>query len=360
LNLKFEPRTEGRGVGDDVVQRGVSRILTELAKDRITYTDRRVLVTGGAGFLGSWICDALVQQGAHVTCVDNFSSSSTENIEHLGEHKNFKLVNHDITQPIFFDEKFDIVMHLASRAEPLEFEKYPIQILKANTLGIWVALGIAKKDKAAFLYTSTSEIYGSPPPESIPTPETFNGNVNPVGVRGCYEEAKRCGEAYVVAYQREHNLDTRIVRIFNTYGPRMRAGDVYGRAVSRFIDQAIKDQPITIFGDGKQTRSFLYATDQVEGLLRAATLPPASHEVINIGADKETTILELAETIKGLAGSRSPIVHTHLPQDDPPRRCPNIEKAKSILGWSPKVNLEEGLRDTILWAKNQKQQTPTR
>jgi len=339
---------------DDVIQRGVSRVLTELAKAGIRYHRKRVLVTGGAGFLGSWICETLARQGSHVVCVDNFSSGTPENVKHLKELENFKLVSHDITEPIFFDEKFDIVMHLASRASPLEFERYPIQILKANTLGIWVALGIAKKDKAVFLYTSTSEVYGNPTPENIPTPETYNGNVNPVGVRGCYDEAKRCGEAYVVAYQREHNLDTRIARIFNTYGPRMRAGDVYGRVVSRFIDQAITGQPITVFGNGKQTRSFLYVTDQVEGLLRAALLPPASCQVINIGAEEETTILQLARTIKRLTGSRSPIVHNPLPKDDPSRRCPGIEKARSILQWRPKVNLEEGLKDTILWAKGSK------
>ena len=351
FELDVRASNEGTDMKDEIGQRGVSRILTELAETGITYNGKRVLVTGGAGFLGSWICDTLVRQEAHVVCLDNFSSGSPENIEHLKGLENFKLVSHDITQPIFFEEKFDIVMHLASRASPLEFEKYPIQILKANTLGIWVALGIAKKDSAAFLYTSTSEIYGNPSPENIPTPETYNGNVNPIGVRGCYDEAKRCGEAYVAAYQREHNLDARVVRIFNTYGPRMRAGDVYGRVVSRFMDQAIRDQPITIFGDGTQTRSFLYVTDQVEGVLRAALLPSASHQVINIGAEKETTILELAKIIKRLTGSESPIVHVPLPQDDPARRCPNIDRAKSILGWRPKVDLEAGLKDTILWMK---------
>lgn len=329
----------------------VGAILKALNRDGISFEDMHVLVTGGAGFLGSWICDVLVEQEARVTCLDNFSSGLRSNIEHLLERENFTLVEHDISKPIFFDRRFDLVMHLASRASPFEFERFPIQILKANTLGIWVALGIAKKHQARFLYASTSEVYGDPPARFIPTPETYNGNVNPVGPRSCYDEAKRAGEAFVMAYRLEHRLDTRIARIFNTYGPRMRAGDIYGRVVPRFIEQALNNKPITVFGDGSQTRSFTYVTDEVEGLLRLAGIDGLGGEVVNIGNNKETTILELAKLVKKLCNSRSEIVFLPLPKDDPLRRCPDISKAKRLLKWEPRVRLEEGLRRTIGWFK---------
>ena len=308
---------------------------------------KNILVTGGAGFLGSWICEVLIEQQAKVICLDNLASGLESNITHLMHEENFKFVKHDITQPIFFDERIDVVMHLASRASPFEFEKYPIQILKANTLGIWVALGIAKKHNARFLYTSTSEVYGNA--EEIPTSEEYRGNVNPVGPRSCYDEAKRCGESYVIAYKMQHDLDTRIARIFNTYGPRMRAEGVYGRVIPRFIEQALSNKPITIFGDGYQTRSFCYVTDQVEGLLNLAFFERAKGEVVNIGSDEEMTILELAKLIQELVKSDSEIVFKELPEDDPLRRKPDITKAKEILGWKPKVELKEGLLKMIKW-----------
>ncbi len=334
-----------------MIEEDVDAVIRGLERDSISFEDWRVLVTGGAGFLGSWICDVLVAQGAVVTCLDNFSSGLRSNIEHLLDRENFTLVEHDISKPIFFDERFELVMHLASRASPFEFERFPIQILKANTLGIWVALGIAKKHRARFLYASTSEVYGNPPDEFIPTPESYNGNVNPVGPRSCYDEAKRAGEAFVMAYRLEHGLDTRIARIFNTYGPRMRAGDIYGRVVPRFIEQALKNNPITVFGDGSQTRSFTYVTDEVEGLLRLAGIDGIEGEVVNIGNNRETTILELAELVRKLCGSSSEIAFLPLPKDDPRRRCPEIGKAKRLLGWEPRVQLEEGLRRTIEWFK---------
>ena len=313
--------------------------------------DREILITGGAGFLGSYMCEALIESNARVTCLDNLSSGLASNIAHLKDNENFQFIEHNISKPMNFETKFDLVIHMASRAAPFEFEKYPIQILKANTLGIWVALGIAKKHSARFVYTSTSEIYGNPDPKFVPTPETYNGNVNPIGPRSCYDEAKRAGEAFVVAYRQEHNMDTRMARIFNTYGPRMRADDIYGRAVPRFIDQALKGEDITVFGDGSQTRSFTYVSDQIDGLLRLADLDKARGEVINIGNNKETTILELAELIKRLTNSSSKIAFHPLPEDDPKRRCPDISKAKKILGWEPKVSLEEGLKNTIKWFK---------
>lgn len=313
--------------------------------------DEEILITGGAGFLGSYMCEALIESNARVTCLDNLSSGLASNIAHLKDNENFQFIEHNISNPINFETEFDLVIHMASRAAPFEFEKYPIQILKANTLGIWVALGIAKKHSARFVYTSTSEIYGNPDPKFVPTPETYNGNVNPIGPRSCYDEAKRAGEAFVVAYRQEHNMDTRMARIFNTYGPRMRADDIYGRAVPRFIDQALKGEDITVFGDGSQTRSFTYVSDQIDGLLRLADLDRGRGEVINIGNNKETTILELAELIKRLTNSSSKITFHPLPEDDPKRRCPDISKAKKILGWEPKVSLEEGLKNTIKWFK---------
>ncbi len=323
------------------------RDINEISKnlDGISFEDKHILITGGAGFLGSWICDVLVEQQASVTCLDNLASGAKENISHLLDCDNFEFVEHDIAQPIFFDESIDMVLHLASRASPFEFEEYPIQILKANTLGIWVSLGIAKKHKARFLYTSTSEIYGST--TMIPTPESHNGNVNPIGIRSCYDEAKRCGESYVMAYRMQHDIDTRIARIFNTYGPRMRADGIYGRVVPRFIEQALGNEPITIFGDGSQTRSFCYITDQVEGLLRLLYTNGLKGEVINIGNDDEITVIELAKIVKKLTDSKSELIFQDLPKDDPPRRCPDIHKANEMLGWSPKIDTNEGLKRTI-------------
>jgi len=315
---------------------------------------KRVLVTGGAGFLGSWLSEVLVEEGASVICLDNLVSGLKVNISPLRDRDNFRFIQHDIAQPIFFDEPLDIVMHLASRASPFEFEHYPIQILKANTLGIWIALGIAKKHGARFLYTSTSEIYGAPPDAEIPTSEEYHGNVNPTGPRSCYDEAKRCGESYVVAYRMQHGLDTRIARIFNTYGPRMRAEGVYGRVIPRFIEQALGDKPLTIFGDGRQTRSFCYVTDQVKGLLKLAFLDDAEGAVVNIGSEEEMTILDLANVIKELTDSSSELHFYPLPKDDPPRRKPNISKAKEILRWEPKIELREGLERTIRYFKEKK------
>jgi UDP-glucuronate decarboxylase len=318
----------------------------------ISFEDKNILVTGGSGFLGSWICEVLVTQGAEVICLDNLASGLKSNIDSIMERDNFKFIQHDITLPIFFDEPIDVLMHLASRASPFEFEKYPIQILKANTLGIWVALGIAKKHNAKFLYTSTSEIYGDA--KEIPTTEEYRGNVNPIGPRSCYDEAKRCGESYVIAYNMQHRMDTRIARIFNTYGPRMRAEGVYGRVVPRFIVQALNSEPLTVFGDGTQTRSFCYVTDQIEGLLKLALSEGAKGEVVNIGGDKEITILELAKLIKRTTNSSSEIEFHPLAEDDPQRRKPDISKAKKLLDWEPKVRLKEGLERTIRYFRDEK------
>jgi UDP-glucuronate decarboxylase len=332
-----------------IIEEDVNSLVRSLNEEGTCFSGKSVLVTGGGGFVGSWICDVLTKQNAQVICLDNFSSGQEENIQNLLGLKNFSLIKHDISQSIFLDEEIDVVMHLASRASPFEFARYPIQILKANTLGTWVALGIARKHKARFVYASTSEVYGDPDPKYVPTPETYNGNVNPVGPRSCYDEAKRAGEAYVIAYRLQHSLDTRIVRIFNTYGPRMRPGDLYGRVVPRFIDQAVNDESLTVFGDGLQTRSFTYVTDLVGGILKTAFLPDIEGEVINLGNNIETQIIKLAKTIIHLTGSESKIVFLPLPEDDPKRRCPKISLATSLLGWKPSSGLETGLEKTIKW-----------
>lgn len=333
----------------DPIHEGVELILQRLKNNAISFEDQTVLVTGGAGFLGSWICDVLVTQNARVLCVDNLASGLQSNISHLTQYENFEYIDHDISEPLFFDKPIHIILHLASRASPFEFAKFPIQILKSNTLGIWIALGIARKHHARFLYTSSSEIYGDPDLKHIPIKESYNGNVNPVGPRSCYDEAKRAGEAFVIAYQIQHEIDSRIVRIFNTYGPRMRAGDIYGRVVPNFIEQVLSNTPITVFGDGTQTRSFTYVTDEIEGILKAVAMPEAKHEVINLGNDSETSIIDLAKKIKKLTNSTSPIEFHPLPIDDPKRRCPDITKARTLLKWEPTTVLDQGLLKTIMW-----------
>ena len=297
--------------------------------------------------MGSWMCDVLIDYGARVICIDNLASGLKSNIAHLMNSENFSFIEHNISKPLFVEDRLDLVVHMASRASPFEFKHYPIEILKANTIGLMNSLGIAKKHGARLLYTSTSEIYGNP--LVVPTPESYYGNVNAIGPRGCYDEAKRCGEAYVAAYKMQHGLDTRTARIFNTYGPRMRFDGIYGRAIPKFIDQALHGLPITIFGDGSQTRSFTYLTDQIEGLLKLAALDRAKGCVINIGDDKETTVLEMAKLVLKLTNSRSVIEYSPLPQDDPLRRKPVIDRARDILGWKPKVVLEAGLARTIEW-----------
>jgi UDP-glucuronate decarboxylase len=326
-----------------------------LQKESVEFENQRILVTGGAGFLGSWMCDVLLEMKAKVICLDNFSSGRKENIQHLLERDDFKLIVHDISEEIFFDKKLDVVFHFASRAQPLQFLLYPIQILKSNTIGTWIALGIAKRHDARIVFASSSEVYGDPDPEHIPTSEDYTGNVNPVGPRACYDEAKRVGETFVNAYRIQHRLDTRILRIFNTFGPRMKFQDItYGRVIPRFIDQAINGRPLTVFGDGSQTRSFTYVTDLVEGILKAGWGSEASGEVMNIGSVNETTIIDLAKLIIDLTNSKSKITFQPLPKDDPRRRRPDVSKAKKIIGWNPKKSLDEGLQNTIEWFKSMK------
>jgi len=329
----------------------INKINNILLDCNLSFRDQSVLVTGGAGFLGSWICDALIMQGAKVTAIDNFASGSIENISHLLSIANFKFIEHDISKPLSstINTNFDIIIHMASRASPFEFAYYPIEILNANTIGLVNSLEIARKCDAKILYTSTSEIYGNP--SVVPTPETYYGNVNSVGPRGCYDEAKRCGEAYITAYQMQYGIDTRIARIFNTYGPRMRFDGIYGRVIPRFINQALTNQPITIFGNGSQTRSFTYVTDQIIGLLKLIKMDTAKNQVINIGNNIEITINDLATLILKITKSNSKLSYQPLPKDDPLRRNPNISKANYILNWQPTINLSDGLIKTIKYFK---------
>jgi len=346
-------------------QQDLNEILSRLKKDNVSFRAKTILVTGGAGFLGSWVCDTLVKQGANCVCLDNLSSGRFENISHLMEKDNFRFINHDISKPVFFGlthhpngicigdiKKIDIVMHMASRASPFEFSKYPISILKSNTLGTLNTLGVAKAHDALFFYTSTSEVYGNPPNGAIPTAETYFGNVNPVGPRSCYDESKRAGEAFVKAYELQHNIKTKIVRIFNTSGPRIRYGPEFGRVIPNFIHQALNDEEITIFGDGSQTRSFIYVVDEIEGILKFVHQSKAIGEVINLGSNKEYTILEIAKLIKELTNSKSDIVFKPLPIDDPTRRCADLGKANRILNWQPTTPLKEGLMKTIAWFRD--------
>ncbi len=306
----------------------------------------RTLVTGGAGFLGSHICEYLLRKGHEVICMDNLLTGRVANIEHLyGER--FKFIKHDVTEYIFIAGPIDYVLHFASPASPADYLKWPIHTLKVGALGTHKALGLAKEKGATFLLASTSEVYGDPLVH--PQKEDYWGHVNPIGPRGVYDEAKRFAEALTMAYHRAHGLDTKIVRIFNTYGPRMRKDD--GRAIPTFITQALRGEPITIFGEGSQTRSFCYVDDQIEGIYRL--LMSDYHLPVNIGNPQEMTVRELAELIIRLTGSRSPIVSRPLPEDDPRVRQPDITRARKLLGWEPKVDVETGLRRTIEWFRQE-------
>jgi dTDP-glucose 4,6-dehydratase len=306
----------------------------------------RSLVTGGAGFLGSHICEYLLKKGHEVICMDNLSTGATANIEHL-QSEQLKFVKHDVTEYIYVAGPIDYVLHFASPASPMDYLQMPIQTLKVGALGTHKALGLAKEKNATLLLASTSEVYGDP--QEHPQREDYWGNVNPVGPRGVYDEAKRFAEALTMAYHRFHGVNTKIVRIFNTYGPRMRPHD--GRAIPTFVPQALRNEPITVFGDGSQTRSFCYVDDLVEGIYRL--LLSNYHEPVNIGNPHEMTIKEMAETVIEATGSSSKIVYKPLPVDDPQIRQPDITIAKQLLGWQPRVSLEKGLEQTIAWFRRQ-------
>ena len=300
----------------------------------------RVVVTGGAGFLGSHLCDHLLARGNEVVCIDNFVTGTRSNVAHLSKHRGFTLVEHDVSSYVDIAGAVDAVLHFASPASPIDYSKMPIQTLKVGSLGTHNTLGLAKAKGATFLLASTSEVYGDPLVH--PQVEQYWGNVNPVGPRGVYDEAKRFAEAITMAYCRYHDLDTRIVRIFNTYGPRMRPND--GRVVSNFIVAALANEPITVYGDGTQTRSFCFVDDQVRGIV--ALLESGEHDPVNIGSSEEFTVTELAEIVLEVTGSGSPVRYLPLPVDDPRRRRPDTTRAQELLGWNPTVALREGVAET--------------
>jgi dTDP-glucose 4,6-dehydratase len=308
------------------------------------------LITGGAGFLGSHLCDRFLAEGHTVIAMDNLITGNTDNIAHLAGNPNFTFIKHDVTNYVFIEGQIDAVLHFASPASPIDYLELPIQTLKVGALGTHKALGLAKDKNARFLLASTSEVYGDP--QIHPQPETYYGHVNPIGPRGVYDEAKRFAEAMTMAYQRYHHLETRIVRIFNTYGPRMRLRD--GRVVPNFIGQALKHEPLTVYGDGSQTRSFQYVSDLIEGIYRLLLSDEA--EPVNIGNPGEFTVGEFAELVNKLTNNPAGIVNRDLrTQDDPQVRQPDIAKARRILNWEPQISLEEGLKLTIPWFREELQ-----
>jgi dTDP-glucose 4,6-dehydratase len=301
----------------------------------------RALITGGAGFLGSHLCELFLERGHEVVCMDNFITGSPQNIAHLFGQPGFRFIKHDVTEYIHIDGPLDYVLHFASPASPIDYLEKPIQTLKVGSLGTHKTLGVAKDKGARYLIASTSEVYGDPLVH--PQKEDYWGNVNPVGPRGVYDEAKRFAEAMTMAYHRFHGVDTRIVRIFNTYGPRMRLND--GRVVPAFVGQALRGEPLTVFGDGTQTRSFCYVTDLIDGIYRL--LMSDEVEPVNIGNPNEMTVLQFAEAVRKITGTEADIRFQGLPADDPKVRRPDITKARTLLGWEPKIQLDEGLARTI-------------
>jgi len=329
---------------DEIISEDVMRVVDDFEHD--TFTDKRVLITGGAGFIGSYLCDTLVQLGAAVTCLDNFSTGLIKNVDHLLPKKGFRLVKEDVSS-FKEDEKFDFVFHFASRASPEEYQLYPVETLLANSEGSYRMLELARKHDSTVLFASSSEVYGDP--EVVPTPESYLGNVNHLGARSCYVEGKRFSESLFMAFYRKYGLDMRIVRIFNTFGPRLRGDSFYARVLSRFILQALGGEDLTVYGDGSQTRSFCYIHDLIYGVLLASSNVKARGEVVNLGSSCEISILDAAKKVMKVVGCKSGISFHPLPEDDPMRRCPDTGKAKEILGWESKVSLEKGLERTLSW-----------
>ncbi len=314
----------------------------------------RTVITGGAGFIGSHLCERFLGRGDEVICVDNLITGALDNIEHLRSNDRFQFIRHDISHPLEIDGSVDNVLHFASLASPVDYLRHPIQTLKVGSLGTHNTLGLAKVKNARFLLASTSEVYGDP--QVHPQREDYWGSVNCVGVRGCYDESKRFAEAIAMAYLRTHDVNTAIVRIFNTYGPKMRLDD--GRVLPNFMGQALRGEPLTVYGDGSQTRSFCYVDDLVEGIIRL--LGADCHEPVNLGNPSEVTILEFAREILALSGSKSPLDYRPLPEDDPKVRQPDISRARALLGWEPRIDRHEGLKRTLAYFQKRVQQEQTR
>jgi UDP-glucuronate decarboxylase len=316
-----------------------------------SFDGKNVLVTGGAGFLGSWICDILTMSGSRVVCLDNLSTGVFDNVEHLKGTKSFEFEKVD-TCEYAGRKKFDLIFHMASRPAPEDYQKHPVETAQANSLGTQQVLEMARKSDARVFYASSSEVYGDP--EVFPTPESYVGRVDPLGPRSCYEEGKRFGESYCKAYSDEYGVEVRIGRIFNSYGPRLRAEGFYGRVVSRFLLQAFRGDGVTVFGDGSQTRSFCYVTDTIIGLLRLVAKDGFSGQALNIGSEEETTIIDLARKIIQFSASKSQVEFRPFPPGDHHRRIPDGRKAKMVLDWSPNIGLDHGLGRTIQWFRGQK------
>ena len=309
------------------------------------------MVTGGAGFIGSWLCDVLVAFGADVTAVDDLSTGRMKNIDHLTQDAKFKLIKSDVCT-FQSKDKLDFIFHMAGHASPDEYQVHPIETLQTSAFGTEKMAELARKNDATLLFASTSEVYGDA--EIVPTPESYWGKVNPIGPRSCYDEGKRFAEALLMAYHKQYGLDVRIPRIFNSYGPRLREDGLYGRAMSRFIMQALANDPLTVYGDGKQTRSFCYITDTVTELMLLTTNSKAKGEAVNVGNTQEVTILKLAKKVKETTKCKSAIEFQPLPKDDPKRRCPDTSKLEKVVGWKPNVGFEEGLKRTITWFSQKK------
>jgi len=331
---------------DPIVAADIVALQADLARAQF-FEGLNVIVTGGSGFIGSWLCDFLTDQGATVTCIDDMSTGMTQNINHLFAEPRFKFVKWNVSTKLPDDVQCDLLFHLASHPSPEEYQKHPVETLLGSSQGTMNMLENARRNDATLVFASTSEVYGSA--QLIPTPETYWGNVNPIGPRSCYDEGKRFGESLCMAYNRAYGVDVRVARIFNTYGPRLRADGIYARALSRFITQALSGADVTVYGKGDQTRSFCYVTDTVRALLLAAIQPEMKANVVNVGNPNEVSILSLAEAIIKAAGSKSKITHHERPVDDPQRRSPDISRAQALLSWSPLVSLEEGLSKTIKW-----------
>ncbi|MBN1245722.1 SDR family oxidoreductase [Candidatus Bathyarchaeota archaeon] len=329
---------------DDIILEDLENIKKLVKEDK--FAGKNVLVTGGAGFIGSWLCDVFISLGAKVVAVDDLSTGRMKNIDHLTKNPKFKFVKCDVCT-FKNKEKIEFILHMAGHASPDEYQIHPIETLQTSAFGSANMAELARKNDATLLFASTSEVYGDA--EVVPTPESYWGKVNPIGPRSCYDEGKRFAEALLVAYHKQYGLDVKIPRIFNSYGPRLREDGLYGRAMSRFIAQARANDAITVYGDGKQTRSFCYITDTVTGLMLLTTNEKAKGEVVNIGNSKEMTILELAKRIKEITKCKSPVTFHPLPKDDPKRRCPYMSKLDALVGWKPQVKFEDGLRRTIKW-----------
>lgn len=329
---------------DNIISQDLDNIISNVKAD--LFEDKKVLVTGAAGFIGSWLCDVLIRFGANVTALDDLSTGRIQNIEHLTKNEKFKFIKSDVCR-FESNEKFEVILNMAGHASPDEYQAHPIETLQTSSVGTFMMAELARKNDATLLFASTSEVYGDT--ELIPTPESYWGKVNPIGIRSCYDEGKRFAEALLMAYSKQYGMDVRVPRIFNTYGPRLREDGMYGRAMSRFIFQALNNQTITVYGNGKQTRSFCYITDNVTGLLLLTATSNAKGEVVNIGNTQEITILELATKIKENTKCKSTIEFYPLPNDDPKRRCPDTNKLEKLVSWKPNVTFDDGLKRTITW-----------